>query len=120
MIPEKPDHKMVYMASFSFLEEMTKAGVKMYRYTDGFLHQKVMLVDDQLASVGTMNLDNRSMRLNFELSMIIMDQGFCKEVEKMLEEDFRNSRQIDGTDYTKRSLLFRVGVRMSRLMAPIL
>jgi len=120
MIPEKPDHKMVYLAAFSYLKDMDAAGVKMYRYQDGFLHQKVMLVDDQLASVGTSNLDNRSLRLNFEVSILVLNKEFCLELEKMLEDDFRNCRRIDGRDYTEKKLPFRVAVRVARLMAPIL
>jgi len=120
MIPEKPDHRTVYLAGFSYLRGMDAAGVKMYRYQDGFLHQKVMLVDDHLASVGTMNLDNRSLRLNFEISMLVIDPGFCRDLEEMLEEDFRNCRRIDGRDYSEKSLPFRVAVRIARLMAPVL
>ena len=120
MIPEKPDHKTVYLAGFSYLRDMEAAGVKMYRYQDGFLHQKVMLVDDHLGSVGTSNLDNRSLRLNFEVSMLVIDKGFCRDLEKMLEEDFRHCRRIDGSDYSEKSLPFRVAVRVARLMAPVL
>ena len=69
MLPLKPDHKMVYLASFSYLAELETLGVKFYRYGNGFLHQKVILVDDVLASVGTANCDNRSFRLNFEITM---------------------------------------------------
>ncbi len=120
MIPQKPDHRTVYLAGFSYLRGMDAAGVKMYRYRDGFLHQKVMLVDEHLASVGTMNLDNRSLRLNFEISMLVIDAGFCRDLEEMLEEDFRNCRRIDGRDYSEKSLPFRVAVRIARLMAPVL
>ena len=86
----------------------------MFRYGAGFLHQKVMLVDDQLASVGTANLDNRSLRLNFEISMVVLDSAFCAEVERMLEADFAECRQIDGRDYTEKRLWFRVFVRLAR------
>ncbi len=120
MIPEKPDHKMVYLAAFSYLQDMDAAGVKMYRYQDGFLHQKVMLVDDQLGSVGTSNLDNRSLRLNFEVSILVINKKFCRDLEKMLEEDFRHCRRIDGRDYSEKKLPFRVAVRVARLMAPVL
>ncbi len=65
MLPAKPDHILVYLASFSYFESAEQIGVKFYRYRAGFLHQKVMLVDDELGVVGTANLDNRSMRLNF-------------------------------------------------------
>lgn len=120
MIPEKPDHKTVYLAGFSYFQDMESAGVKMYRYQDGFLHQKVMLVDDNLASVGTSNLDNRSLRLNFEVSILVIDKQFCRELEKMLEEDFSHCRRVDGRDYSEKSLPFRVAVRVARLMAPVL
>ena len=120
MIPENPDHKLVYLAGFSYLKNMETAGVKMYRFNDGFLHQKVMLVDDQLGSVGTCNLDNRSLRLNFEVSILTMDKKFCGELEEMFEDDFRHCRRIDNSDYTEKKLLFRIAVRMARLIAPIL
>ena len=120
MLPERPDHKTVYLASFAYLGEMEAAGVRMFRYGAVFLHQNVMLVDDQLASVGTANLDNRSLRLNFELSMVVLGQEFCAEVEKMLETDFAKCREIDGSDYTEKSVWFRAGVRLARLAAPLL
>lgn len=120
MIPERPDHRSVYLAGIAYLPEMAAAGVKMFRYQAGFLHQKVMLVDDQMASVGTANLDNRSLRLNFELSMVVLDPAFCREVETMLADDFANCREVDGTDYTSRPVWFRVLVRLAKLMAPIL
>lgn len=120
MLPERPDHKTVYLASFSFLADMEAAGVRLFRYGAGFLHQKVMLVDDQLASVGTANLDNRSLKLNFELSMVVLNSCFCQQVEKMLETDFSQCREIDGSDYTSKPIWFRAGVRLARLAAPIL
>ncbi|MCB1234954.1 MAG: cardiolipin synthase [Verrucomicrobiae bacterium] len=120
MIPEKPDHRTVYLAGFSYLREMEAAGVRMFRYRDGFLHQKVMLVDDRLASVGTANLDNRSLRLNFEVSLAVLDREFCRAVESMLVEDFENCREIDGRDYSEKPLPFRVAVRLARLAAPVL
>ncbi len=120
MLPERPDHKTVYLASFAYIEEMEAAGVRLFRYGAGFLHQKVMLVDDQLASVGTANLDNRSLRLNFELSMVVLGPEFCAEVEAMLETDFAECREIDSTDYTGKPVWFRAGVRLARLAAPLL
>ncbi len=120
MLPDKPDHHLVYLASFSFLEAMDAAGVKIYRYQDGFLHQKVVLVDQELAIVGTTNLDNRSMRLNFEVNVAVSDAGFAKRVESMLEEDFRNCRLTDAGELTARSLPFRLAVRFARLLSPIL
>jgi cardiolipin synthase len=120
MIPERPDHYVVYLAGFAYLAEMAAAGVKIFRYRAGFLHQKVILVDGQLASVGTSNLDNRSLRLNFELNLVVLDSRFCVEVARMLETDFARCREVDERDLTEKPLWFRVLVRLARLMAPIL
>jgi cardiolipin synthase len=119
LIPENPDQKLVYYSSFSYLEEAEKSGVKIFRYQPGFLHQKVMLVDDDSSVIGTANFDNRSMRLNFEVSMLIVDKDFASEVEAMLEEDFANSRQAIAAEYSKAPLRFRLAVRLARLLAPV-
>lgn len=120
LLPEHPDHLSVYLAAFSYFDEMEAAGVRLFRYRAGFLHQKVMLVDDQLASVGTANLDNRSLRLNFELSMVVLGPGFCDQVEAMLEADFRESFEIGPGEYRNKPIWFRIGVRLARLAAPLL
>ncbi|MHB8903068.1 MAG: cardiolipin synthase [Thermoguttaceae bacterium] len=119
LIPENPDQVLVYLSSFSYLEEAEKAGVKVYRYQPGFLHQKVMLVDDYAATVGTVNFDNRSMRLNFEVTVMVMDKQFVRQVEAMLDEDFRQSRPVGADEYLKAGLPFRFSVRAARLLAPI-
>ncbi|MEM8954122.1 MAG: cardiolipin synthase [Verrucomicrobiota bacterium] len=120
MLPANPDHLLVWLASFSYLEQMESAGVKMFRYHGGFLHQKVALVDDHIAFVGTANLDNRSMRLNFELSMVVSDKDFATQIRTMLETDFSECVEVNGCDYTCRNLAFRIAVRTARLLAPIL
>lgn len=119
LIPQNPDHLMVYWSSFSYLEECEKAGVKVYRFSEGFLHQKVMLVDQDVSVVGTANFDNRSMRLNFEMSMLMVDRQFASEVEAMLLDDFSHSQLTTAADYTDASFGFRALVRLSRLMAPV-
>ncbi len=119
MIPEKPDHLLVYLSSFSYLHDARQAGVNIYRYQPGFLHQKVVLVDDIGAAVGTANLDNRSFRLNFEIMVLFADTAFAAEVEKMLEQDFGKCRRIDASEFENRPVWFRLAVRVARLMAPI-
>jgi cardiolipin synthase len=119
MLPERPDHWLVYLSSFSFIAEAAPVGVKFYRYQPGFLHQKVLLVDDDLAAVGTANLDNRSIRLNFELTVLFADRKFAAAVAQMLEEDFRQCRVADPGDLATHGFWFRLGVPIARLMAPI-
>lgn len=120
LLPAKPDHRLVYLASFSFLETADRSGIQVYRYPAGFLHQKVVLVDEALASVGSANLDNRSLRLNFEITAIVADQGFAAQVQAMLEEDFRHARRTGAADLRARSRPFRWAVRAARLLDPIL
>lgn len=120
MLPRKPDHKMVYLASFSYLTQLETLGVQFYRYRNGFLHQKVLLVDDIMASVGTANCDNRSFRLNFEITLAAADPGFVAQVEAMLLRDFACCVRVTADDYEERSFLFKTGVMLSRLLSPIL
>lgn len=119
MIPERPDHLLVFLSAFSFLPDMLKAGVKVYRYQPGFLHQKVMLIDDHSASVGTINLDNRSFRLNFEITAFVPDRRFAAEVRLMLEQDFAACRRIDYAEIEGRALWRKLLSRAAYLMSPI-
>lgn len=119
MIPERPDHLLVFLSAFSFLPDMLRAGVKIYRYLPGFLHQKVILVDDDAASVGTVNLDNRSFRLNFEMTAFIPSPAFAANVRVMLEEDFDRCRRVTIDEINQRPMWKKVVSRAAYLTAPI-
>jgi len=120
LIPDNPDQLMVYLAAFSYFDDAAVTGVKFYKYTEGFLHQKALIVDDLVSSVGTANFDNRSFRLNFEITAMFADPDFTAQVERMFEEDFSNSRMVEGDELDKKSLLFKIGVRLARLTSPVL
>ncbi len=120
MIPEKSDSKLIGLAAYSYLVQACKSGVGIYRYQPGFMHQKVVLVDDRYAAVGTANLDNRSMRLNFEITAVTTAPHFINSVESMLEDDLDNCRLMTERDYKDRSILFRLTCRAIRLLAPLL
>jgi cardiolipin synthase A/B len=120
LLPNQPDHLMVYYCTFSFYQEMLGTDVKLFRYQQGFMHQKVILCDRLLAGVGTVNLDNRSFNLNFEVSLFIASDAFISEVETMLTNDFRVSRVVELKEYQQRSLWFKLWVRIFRLLTPIL
>jgi len=120
LIPDEPDHMLVYLAAFTFVDELANTDIGFYRYTGGFLHQKVVLVDDHIAVVGTANLDNRSLRLNFEVSTLTVDPPFAREVAAMLEEDFAQSRKMRPGEFRERPFWFQFAARAARLTAPIL
>ena len=120
MIPDMPDHYLVYLAAFSYLEDAGRTGVRFFRYTDGFLHQKVMLIDDSVATIGTANMDNRSFRLNFEITAAIAgNTEFIDEVEAMFMNDFELSREVPSDELASRSWWFRFFVQLARLTSPI-
>ena len=119
LIPDAIDHLAVYLAAYSYLDESAETGVKFYRYRDGFLHQKVMLIDDAYATVGTANFDNRSFRLNFEITAAVADRAFAAEIERMLEDDFSESRLMAPGEVDAKPWWFRFGVRLARLTAPV-
>lgn len=119
MLPQNPDNILVYLSSYSYLREALHSGIRFYRYRDGFLHQKVLLVDDHTVSIGSANLDNRSFRLNFEMNAVVHDYQFAHEVDAMLVADFERCYQVSLHDYNRRSWWFRFAVRCARLLAPI-
>lgn len=119
IVPDKPDHYLPWLAAFTYFDGLREAGVEVWRYTAGFMHQKVVLVDDALVSIGTVNLDIRSCVLNFETTAILADPGFAAEVEVMLAADLaRSSRMERMLDH--QPLWLRTGAQIARLMAPLL
>lgn len=119
LIPERPDHLLVWLSAFSYFEESMPYGVRIFRYQRGFLHQKVMLIDHRLAAVGSANLDNRSFRLNFEITGFSPDPAFVDEVARMLEADFEASVEARVEDFSEKPFLFRTACRVARLLAPV-
>ena len=120
VIPANPDKRVVWWAAHSYLFEVAVAGVRMFTYRDGFMHQKVLLIDDTLAGIGTANLDNRSLRINFEITMVFSDPDFIRRVEKMCLDDFAVSDPLTTDDVYRRSPAFRLAIRAARLFSPIL
>ena len=119
LIPDKPDNALVGLAAYSYVDDASRTGGKFYRYGPGFLHEKVMLIDHSTATVGTANFDNRSFRLNFEITAVVSDPAFAAEVERMFEADFARSRVMDPGEYDRKPWWFRFGVRLARLTGPV-
>jgi cardiolipin synthase A/B len=119
LLPQRADHVLVWLSAFSYYEQAIPHGVRLFRYQRGFLHQKVMLIDDRMATVGTANLDNRSFRLNFEITTFVSDQKFVREVDEMLCNDFDACIEAKIEDYTGKHFLFRAVCRAARLMSPL-
>lgn len=119
LIPDRPDHMLVYFSAFAFLGPMISAGIKIYRYLPGFLHQKVFLMDEIVTGIGTVNVDNRSFRLNFELTAIILGERIALSTERMFLRDFEESREMTEHDILQMPLVLRLASRLAYLLAPI-
>jgi cardiolipin synthase len=120
MLPNEPDHKLVWLASIAHADAMVEHDIAIYRYQGGFLHQKVVLMDDQIASIGSVNFDNRSFAINFEITMWFTDPQTINDVEAMLLEDFTLCRQVDLEEVRQRSLPARFMSQAARLLSPVL
>jgi len=120
IIPGTSDSLLMKKAANYYVEELADSGIKFYEYQDGFLHQKVMLIDNEIATVSTANFDNRSFRLNFEITALVHDVEFAKEVKVMIENDLRKSKLVDTKALKESSYWQHIPRRVARLFAPIL
>lgn len=118
LLPGEPDHKMPWLSAYTFYPQMKEAGVRIWRHGRGFMHQKVLLADDDLAIVGSVNLDYRSFMINFESAVLCESRDFAAEVASMLEADFSVSREEDLGVFEKGSFFFRLKCRLASLMSP--
>ena len=120
ILPDHADQVLVELASFTYYDDMLNNGVRLYRYREHFMHQKVILVDDSVAGIGTVNLDNRSLYLNFEATALVADADFIKQVEAMLQNDIENSSPVENEHFDNKPLPFRVASQIARLASPLL
>lgn len=119
MIPEKTDSSLIDTSHRGIIGRVERSGIKVYRYEKGFNHQKIMLVDDNHSYVGTANFDNRSFRLNFEITVVVSDQGFAKKTEQMLEKDFQSAVAVPEKYYENSGFWKQFMSRVALLLAPI-
>jgi cardiolipin synthase len=119
LLPQNIDHLLPMLSSFSYYESLALAGIELWRYQPGFLHQKALLVDDRLAAVGSINVDYRSFHLNFELVVMVTDTAFSSQVDAMMKQDFARSTRVDLAEYRQRPWWFKTSVRLARLFSPV-
>ena len=120
MIPNKPDHMFVYWATYYYVGELLRYGVKVYTYENGFMHAKTVVIDGVVSSVGTANFDVRSFKLNFEVIAIIYDTMKSSELKRIFEEDANYSLQLTNEIYLQRGIIIRFKESISRLLSPLL
>jgi len=120
IIPANPDHPFVKWCSLSYLGGLLTAGVKCYQYTEGFIHSKMLIIDDIVTSVGTTNMDMRSFKLNFEINAFIYDRDMTKCFLEQFDKDLEDSAEITLEAYENRSWWQKIKEAFSRLLSPLL
>jgi cardiolipin synthase len=120
LLPEKNDSKLVSLAAYSYFEQSMRAGVRFFIYQDGFMHSKTLLVDDDSSIVTSANLDNRSLRLNFEIFALLHDKEFNRSMEEMYLDDFAHSDELPEDVFSSRPVWYRLASRLARLFSPVL
>ncbi|WP_289731078.1 cardiolipin synthase [uncultured Alistipes sp.] len=120
MLPERSDSRVVDLASHSYLDDMMQAGVKIAFYAPGFLHSKLLLIDDDLAVVGSANMDFRSFEHNFEVNAFVYDRAFNARLAAIYETDLGDCRRMTPGDWFRRPRTRRWAESFMRIFSPLL
>jgi len=120
IIPEKSDAVIPKWCSFAYVEQLLEAGVKIYFYQKGFIHSKTLIVDDVFSSVGTTNLDFRSLETNFEINAFMYERKFTRSLLRHFIADLRDSREIKLHEWEKRVWHFKLRESLAHIVSPML
>lgn len=121
MIPGKGDHPFVYWANLVYAGELLEYGIKIYHYDkNAFLHSKTIVIDDEICSIGTANMDTRSFELNFEVNAFIYSEAISKQQKNEFEKDITKCEELTLEKYQNRSRIVKIKESLSRLFSDIL
>lgn len=120
LIPEKTDSIIPHWSSYSYIEELLEAGVRIFFYQAGFLHSKYLIVDDVFSTIGTTNLDFRSFETNFEVNAFIYDQAFTANLRRFFRTDLRSSREVKLPEWRERPWHFKLRESLAHIVSPML
>ncbi len=120
IVPERNDSTMVEWASRYFFDELLEAGVQIYRFEEGLLHTKSIVIDERLVLIGSVNMDIRSFLLNFEVTMIVDDADFATQVSRLQQDYLESSTQVDAEQWASRPLYKRITEKLFYLSSPLL
>lgn len=120
MMPEHTDSVLLHYASFSYVTQCLKAGIKVYLYEPGMLHAKTMIVDDEFVTAGSANFDFRSFENNFESNLLIYDAEINRKMRDIFFEDLKYCRKLNLSEWKKRPITQRLLESILRLVSPIL
>ncbi|MCB5267066.1 MAG: cardiolipin synthase [Candidatus Cloacimonetes bacterium] len=120
ILPGKADHWIVFWGSRSYFEELLEVSVEIYEYQRGFMHAKIMIIDDEVLGLGTANMDLRSFNHNFELTALVYSDDIVKRASEAFYQDLAFSKRLDLEEFRKRGLIDRSKESLCRLFSPLL
>ena len=120
MIPRKADATITHICTLSYLTMLLDSGIKIYMYNKGFLHSKLIVIDDYLSTLGSTNMDFRSFEHNFEVNAVIYDKDTAVDIKNIFTNDMKQCTLLSKKLWEKRSLKERVLESGIRIMAPLL
>ena len=120
IMPHIPDKWYAFVVAKTFYKELIQGGVQIYEYTPGFVHAKVFISDDDTATVGTINLDYRSLYLHFENGVFIYNNSEVDRVEWDFQKTLEKCHKVTLTEVKNRSALSKIMGQVLRLFAPLM
>ncbi|QWU15924.1 cardiolipin synthase [Paenibacillus sophorae] len=120
LFPAKPDKWLPFLASHSYFPALLEAGVKIFEYEKGFIHSKLLIIDGEIATIGTANMDMRSFHLNFEVNALLLQTDSVKRIVSDFERDLLSTSQIVHEKFMDKRLPERLLESAARLMSPLL
>ena len=113
LIPDKKDHIFLFWNNLTCANELMKSGVRVFRYNDGFVHEKMILMDDMCVSVGSANLDHRSLTLNFETNVMMYSRRLNTQAADQFLADLERSTEYSCEEYGRSTLMMRIRMAVS-------
>lgn len=120
IMPHQPDKWYAFALAKTYYEELIEAGVQIYEYTPGFIHAKMFVSDDDTATVGSINLDYRSLYLHFECGAFIFNNPVIKEVEADFQKTMQLSHKVSLVEVKNRPFIMKVVGNVLRIIAPLM
>jgi cardiolipin synthase len=115
LIPLRSDHFLSHWAGWSNIEDLLRSGVRIWLYKKGFVHAKTLVADDEIASLGTANLDNRSLDINFEVQAFIYDGKICAQLAEQFLKDMKDSDECSLAGWERRGIWPKILESLGRL-----
>lgn len=120
MIPLKSDSSTLTLASYSYIMECLRAGIKIYLFEAGMLHSKTMMIDDRLSAIGSANIDFRSFEHNFEETMFIFSSEVNTTLRTQFMADLQQSTRVRASVWRRRPIIQKAKESIVRLLSPVL